>query len=67
LIITEQWPLADALVAAWLPGTEGDGIVQVLFGDFPFSGKLPHTWPRSMEQVPRKPGDKALFPLGYGL
>jgi beta-glucosidase len=67
LILTEQLPLADALVAAWLPGTEGDGIAQVLFGDYPFTGQLPYTWPRSMEQIPRKQGGEALFPLGYGL
>jgi beta-glucosidase len=67
LIITEQLPLADAFVAAWLPGTEGDGIAQVLFGDHPFTGRLPYTWPSSMEQIPRKQGDKPLFPLGYGL
>ncbi|MFN2164928.1 MAG: glycoside hydrolase family 3 protein, partial [Anaerolineae bacterium] len=67
LIITEQLPWTDALVAAWLPGTEGDGVAQVLFGDYPFTGKMPHTWPRSMEQIPRQPEDEALFPLGYGL
>ncbi|GLT95376.1 hypothetical protein SLE2022_130610 [Rubroshorea leprosula] len=34
----------DALVAAWLPGTEGQGVADVLFGDYGFTGKLPRTW-----------------------
>ena len=61
---------ADAVVAAWLPGTEGAGITDVLFGDFKPTGKLSYSWPRSMEQVARHPGDKdydPLFRLGYGL
>ena len=75
LIITKQLPLADAWVAAWLPGTEGAGIADILFGDFPFTGKLPYSWPRSNEQLPininnsaEKTGcDAPLFPFGYGL
>lgn len=75
LIITEQFQLADAWVAAWLPGTEGQGIADVLFGDHPFTGRLPFTWPRSNDQLPininnaaNKIGcDVPLFPFGYGL
>jgi beta-glucosidase len=74
-VITEQLPLADAWIAAWLPGTEGGGIADVLFGDYPFTGKLPYSWPRSNDQLPTNTnniGDKTgceapLFPLGYGL
>ena len=51
-IITEQLPLMDALVVAWLPGTEANGVADVLFGDHPFMGKLPFSWPRSMDQIP---------------
>ena len=61
---------ADAVVAAWLPGTEGEGIADVLFGDFRPTGKLSFAWPRSMAQVARHPGDKdydPLFAFGYGL
>jgi beta-glucosidase len=61
---------ADALVAAWLPGSEAQGITDVLFGDDDFSGKLPHSWPRSIEQVPINVGDASydpLFAYGYGL
>jgi beta-glucosidase len=61
---------ADAVVAAWLPGTEGTGITDVLFGDFKPAGKLSFAWPGSMEQVAKHSGDQGyapLFPLGYGL
>jgi beta-glucosidase len=71
LIVTEHLPQWDAFVAAWLPGTEGDGIAQVLFGETPFSGKLSFTWPRSMDQIPlsvwRASGEAPLWPFGYGL
>jgi beta-glucosidase len=62
---------SDAVIAAWLPGTEGQGVTDVLFGDYKPTGKLPHTWPRSIEQVPINVGDEGgkepLFPYGYGL
>ncbi|GAB4581005.1 MAG: glycoside hydrolase family 3 N-terminal domain-containing protein [Anaerolineales bacterium] len=71
LIITDHLPLADAWVAAWLPGTEGQGIADVLFGDFPFTGKLSFSWPRSMEQIPlsglQTSAEPPLFPYGFGL
>jgi beta-glucosidase len=66
LIITEQIDNWDAVVAAWLPGTEGQGVADVLFGDCSFIGKLMYTWPRSMEQIPLGSGE-LLFPFGYGL
>jgi beta-glucosidase len=74
LIITDQLQDADSWVAAWLPGSEGQGIADVLFGDYPFTGTLPVIWPRSMDQIPVDvnslstegcPG--SLFPIGYGL
>jgi beta-glucosidase len=73
MIITEQLPGIDALVAAWLPGTEGQGVADVLFGERPFSGRLSFEWPRSMDQIPidhpSPPGGEtgALFPIGFGL
>lgn len=68
LIITDQIDDWDALVAAWLPGTEGQGVVDGLFGDAPFSGKLSFTWPRSVEQLPLGSDDgEPLFPYGFGL
>lgn len=60
----------DALVAAWLPGTEGQGITDVLYGEHGFSGKLPRTWFRTVDQLPLNIGDShydPLFPFGFGL
>ncbi|BCB77492.1 hypothetical protein GCM10022251_69630 [Phytohabitans flavus] len=58
-----------ALVAAWLPGTEGQGVADVLFGDYNPSAKLPMTWMRNVAQQPINAGDgkPALFPYGFGL
>jgi beta-glucosidase len=70
MMIADLLPSTDAFVAAWLPGTEGQGVVDVLFGDFDFSGTLPMTWPREMSQVPINVGDAdydPLFPFGFGL
>jgi beta-glucosidase len=64
LIITGALPLVDAWVVAWLPGTEGDGIADALFGHHPFTGRLPLDWPKSMNDVPE---GEVLFPRGYGL
>lgn len=61
---------ADAIVAAWLPGTEGAGVADALFGDFAPTGRLSHSWPRSMAQLPVNWGDAAydpLYPYGHGL
>ncbi|KAK4409150.1 Beta-glucosidase BoGH3B [Sesamum angolense] len=60
----------DALVAAWLPGTEGQGMADVLFGDYGFTGKLARSWFRTVDQLPMNVGDPhydPLFPFGYGL
>jgi beta-glucosidase len=74
MVITQALPLTDAFVAAWLPGSEGEGITDVLFGDVPFTGKTPYTWPRNDAQLPFDFGnmktdgcDAPLFPYGFGL
>jgi beta-glucosidase len=70
LIIDKVIDKTDAFVAAWLPGTEGRGVTDVLFGDYKFVGKLSFSWPRSMDQIPINVGDKnydPLFKYGYGL
>jgi beta-glucosidase len=74
LIVTNQIENSDAFIAAWLLGSEGEGVAEVLFGDFNFLGKLPHSWPRSIEDYKGKYGPnfwdnsiQPLYPLGYGL
>jgi beta-glucosidase len=70
MIIDAILPIADAIVVAWLPGTEAAGITDVLFGDVHPTGKLPHTWPRSMAQIPINQGDAnydPLYPYAFGL
>ena len=74
LVVTDQIENSDAFVAAWLPGSEGDGIAEVLFGDYNFKGKLPHSWPKSVEDFSAKYGPNfwdnsiiPLYPFGYGL
>jgi beta-glucosidase len=68
LVITEALDLADAWVALWLPGTEGQGVADVLFGDLPFTGKTSFTWPASMDQLPLGSYDtEPLFSYGHGL
>jgi hypothetical protein len=53
---------SDAFVAAWLPGTEGEGMTDVLFGDFKFTGKSPRNWPGGADK-----SAKPQFPFGFGL
>jgi beta-glucosidase len=74
LILTDSYGVsvldqANAFVAAWLPGTEGDGIADVLFGDYRPTGRLSFPWPASVDQYPINDGDGQLplFPVGYGL
>jgi beta-glucosidase len=60
----------DGLVEAWLPGSEGEGVADTLFGKAPFTGKLPVSWPVTLEQEPINVGEPdyhPLFPFGYGL
>ncbi|KAB1225765.1 Beta-glucosidase BoGH3B [Morella rubra] len=71
-LVLEQWLLEkmSALVAAWLPGSEGGGIADVIFGDYDFKGRLPVTWFKRVEQLPLHIGVNSydpLFPLGFGL
>ncbi len=71
LLVTDVAEQFDALVTAWLPGSEASGITDVLFGDLPFTGKLPYAWPRNRDQVPLAALDAApeppLWPRGHGL
>jgi beta-glucosidase len=70
LILEEVLPYTDCLFAAWLPGTEGDGVADILFGDFQLTGMLTHSWPAAMEQIPINWGDASydpLFPYKYNI
>jgi beta-glucosidase len=61
---------ASAIVAAWLPGTEGQGVADVVFGDHAPTGKLSVTWPRNTAQEPINAGDAPYDPqysFGFGL
>jgi len=74
LVIEGALNMADAFVAAWLPGSEGAGVTDVLFGDKDFVGKLSYTWQRTVDQLPfdfealpTEGCEAPLFPYGYGL
>ncbi|MFD0903647.1 glycoside hydrolase family 3 protein [Actinomadura sediminis] len=69
LDVAQRLPDWDALVASWLPGTEGAGVADVLFGEIAPTGRLPVTWQADADQQPINRGDgkKPLFPFGYGL
>lgn len=74
LVVTDQINISDAFVAAWYPGSEGNGVAEVLFGSYNFTGKLPHSWPKSVSDFDDKYGpnfwDNSITPLyefGYGL
>jgi beta-glucosidase len=69
-VLTDQLSEIDGLVASWLPGTEGEGVADVLFGNRGFTGQLSQSWPRSGDQEPINVGDASynpLFPFGWGL
>ncbi|XP_047318741.1 beta-glucosidase BoGH3B-like [Impatiens glandulifera] len=68
--IMQLVPQMDAIVAAWLPGSEGQGVADMLFGDYGFTGKLSRTWFKTVDQLPMNVGDAhydPLFPFGFGL
>jgi beta-glucosidase len=68
LILNSALADSSAFVAAWLPGTEGLGVADVLFGGSKFTGRLPRAWPRSNDHVvSTDKSEKPLFPFGFGL
>ena len=70
LIVGSHLREMRSVVAAWLPRTEGEGVADVLFGDYKPSGKLPQSWPATPAQIGVHPGDKNYHPLfsyGFGL
>ena len=70
MLIEPSLNSSKAFIAAWLPGTEGQGVADILFGDFKPVGKLPHSWPKNMQQIPINIEDAnydPLFPYGFGM
>lgn len=78
MMVTQEVEQSSAFVAAWLPGSEGAGVADVLYGDKKFTGKLTHTWPKTFDQIPintgtafgdepKGSGGTPLFEYGYGL
>jgi len=68
LILGSALDNSDALIAAWLPGTEGQGVADVLFGDYKPTGRLPRIWPRDWGQAAANDmTGEPLFPFGFGL
>ncbi len=77
MIVADQLAKSKAFVAAWLPGSEGGGVADVLYGAYNFTGKLTHTWPKTFDQIPinanpasdekKGAGGDPLFALGFGL
>jgi beta-glucosidase len=69
LVTNQELAASSAFVAAWLPGSEGQGIADVLFGDFDFHGKLSFSWPADTVEpsADSQQNRSPLFPRGYGL
>ena len=70
LMIADELDKWGGVIAAWLPGSEGKGITDVIFGDYNPTGRLSVTWPRNMAQIPINFGDTdydPLFEYGFGL
>ncbi|MBN2038131.1 MAG: glycoside hydrolase family 3 C-terminal domain-containing protein, partial [Chitinispirillaceae bacterium] len=78
MVLSGELDKCGSFVCAWLPGTEGAGVADVLYGDYRFSGKLTHTWPTSLNQIPinsglahadepKGSGGDPLFACGFGL
>ncbi len=70
MILGETLDASDGVIAAWLPGTEGQGVADVLFGEYKPTGKLSRTWPRNNDQLAADSipaGETPQFPYGFGL
>lgn len=69
LLVNKELAESKAFVAAWLPGSEGQGVADVIFGDYDFTGKLSFSWPKAADES-WNVGDEnynPLFPYGFGL
>ena len=69
LVVNRELAASEAFVVAWLPGSEGQGVADVIFGDYDFQGRLSFSWPHYDDEN-WNVGDEdynPLFPFGYGL
>ena len=64
VLISEYENDWDAVVMCYLPGSEGDGVAEVVCGNVPFKGKLPSPWYGSLEEIGT---EECMYPKGYGL
>ena len=67
LIVNQELAASAAFVAAWLPGSEGGGVADVLFGRAGFSGKLPLPWPSAPQAQSELSEYEHRFDAGFGL
>lgn len=69
MVVNQELDASAAFVTAWLPGSEGQGVADVLFGDYDFQGRLSFSWPKNTENPPAdcEVDHRCLFPRGYGL
>ena len=72
MVVHVEYDVSKAFVAAWLPGSEGAGVADVLFGDHDFVGRLPMSWPLETPGGGDRDGAtfaelRPMFPVGYGL
>lgn len=66
-IVTDEIDKWNAFVEAWLPGSQGDAVAEVIYGKYGFKGKLPVTWPKDSKNLPAKANNNILFPYNFGL
>ena len=67
-MVNDELAESAAFVAAWLPGSEGGGVADVLFGGHDFQGTLPFAWPATADGATAEARDReALYPRGHGL
>ncbi len=67
LVLGAALKQSAAILAAWQPGSEGEGVTDILFGDYAPTGKLPRNWPANNKDVAVTQKSKPQFPFGFGL
>ncbi|WP_260679374.1 glycoside hydrolase family 3 protein [Thalassomonas sp. M1454] len=67
MVVNKELDASNAFISAWLPGSEGAGVSDLLFGEYDFQGKLAFPWPNQKIKSTNKNNYSTLFPCGYGL